>query len=130
MALVSLGGALMFAVGFGLFGGIDFALADTPSKLTPGAAQALNLLENDLFFPFAIGSITFGVATGLAIVRSGLLPAWLGWVVLVLGILAATPAALIGLVGLLIWSLVVSIMIFQRSAQPAADAPLVAPATA
>lgn len=128
LALVALGGSLMFAVGFAIFAGIDFSLADTPSKLTPAAARALNLINNDLVFPFAVGSIVFGVATGLAIVRSRLLPAWIGWVVLVLGILAGTPVGIVGLFGLLIWSAVVSILIYLRGARATAERPAVAPA--
>jgi hypothetical protein len=128
MALLGLGGALMFALGFAVFGGVDFALADVPKKLTPDAAQALNVLDNELFLPLFIGAVVFGVATGLAIVRSGLLPAWLGWAVLVFGIAVGTPAFFIGLIGLLIWTLVVSVLIYRRSGlTPAGRAP--APAT-
>jgi hypothetical protein len=56
----------------------------------------------------------------LAVVRSGLLPAWLGGAVLVFGIAAGTPAFAVGTIGLVIWTLVVSVLIYQRSAPPAA----------
>lgn len=128
MALLGLVGALLFTVGFLLFSGLDYALAYASHSLAPDAAQALNVLDNQLFLPLFVGAILFGVATGLAIVRSGLLPAWLGWAVLVFGIAAGTPAFFVGVIGLAIWTLVVSVLIYQRSAQPAAGEAVTAPA--
>lgn len=116
LATVGLGGAFLFALGFAIFAGVGFALADVPNRLTPGAAQALNVLDNDLFFPLAIGSVVFGIGIGLAIVRSGLLPVWLGWVVLVLGILSVPLFPLY--FALLLWTVVVSILMYLRLGEP------------
>jgi hypothetical protein len=128
MAQLGLVGALLFTMGLLLFSGIDYALAYASHSLAPDAAQALNVLDNQLFLPLFIGAIVFGVATGLAIVRSGLLPAWLGWAVLVFGIATGTPAFFVGTIGLVIWALVVSVLIYQRSGQPAAGEVITAPA--
>jgi hypothetical protein len=119
LAAVGLGGALVFAVGMAIFAGLGFALADVPGKLSPGAAQALNVLENDLFMPFAVGSIVFGVAMGLAIVRGRELAPWLGWALLALGILsvAVFPLYLV----LLVWIVVVSILLYRRTGELRAD---------
>jgi len=46
-ALVPVGAALL-AVGLTVVSGIDYALADVPSHLGAGAAQALNVLDNDV----------------------------------------------------------------------------------
>lgn len=115
LAALGLAGAVLFVVGIALFGGIDYSLANASHTLAPNAAQALNVLDNQLFLPLFIGAVVFGVATGLAVVRSGLLPAWLGWVLLVLGIAAGTPAFVVGMIGLLVWTLVTSVLIYQRS---------------
>jgi hypothetical protein len=120
MALLGLVGASLFSVGFLMFGGIDYTLAYASHSLTPSAAQALNALDNQLFLPVFVGGLVFGISTGLAVVRSGLLPAWLGWAVLVFGIASGTPAFYVGFIGLVIWTLIVSILIYQRSGQPAA----------
>jgi hypothetical protein len=130
LSLLGLIGAALFTTGFVLFAGIDYALAYGSHSLSPDAAQALNLLDNELFLPLFVGAIVFGVGIGLAIVRSGLLPAWLGWAILVFGIAAGTPAFFIGIIGLAIWTLVTSVLIFQRSAGPPARSPGPAPATA
>lgn len=119
MALLGLVGALLFAVGLLVFGGIDYTLAYASKSLAPDAAQALNALDNQLFLPVFVGGLVFGIGTGLAVVRSGLLPAWLGWAVLVFGIASGTPAFFVGIIGLAIWTLVVSVLIYKRSGQPA-----------
>jgi hypothetical protein len=79
LAALSFGGALVLAVGFASFSGIGQALADVPNKLDPSAAQALNLLSNDFFFPFLVGTAVFLIGSGLAVARTRTLPRWLGW---------------------------------------------------
>lgn len=127
MALLGLVGAFLFAVGFLVFGGIDYTLAYASHSLTPSAAQALNALDNQLFLPVFVGGLVFGISTGLAVVRSGLLPAWLGWAVLVFGIASGTPAFFVGIIGLAIWTLVVSVLIYKRSGQTAGRKAVPAP---
>jgi hypothetical protein len=51
LAALSFGGAVLVAAGGAIFGSLSIALSDVPSKLGPGAAQALNVLANDLFLP-------------------------------------------------------------------------------
>jgi hypothetical protein len=108
------------AVGATVYFGFDYVLAVVPSHLDPAAAQALNLLALKLAFPFALGGCVFGLASGLAILRSRQLPVWLGWVAIVIGLVMATPGVLLGLVALIVWTAVVSVLTFRRaSSQPA-----------
>lgn len=108
-------GAGMTAVGFMLFTGIEFSLADVPDKLTPSAAQALNLLDNDLFFPTIAGMCVFAVSSGLAIVRAAPLPKWLGWIAIAIGIISLSPAFLPAIILLSLWTATVSIVIYTRT---------------
>lgn len=127
-ALVLAGGVLMTA-GATLGSGVEYGLAHNLSSLTPATAQTLNLLSNELFLPIIAGAFVFGIASGLAILRGAPLPRWLGWVVVVLGIAAIIPpASFPSLLGFVIWSLIVSILIYRRtgpttSVGGAADAP-------
>lgn len=127
LSALVLAAASVLTVGVTLFAGIEFSLAADPSHLEPAAAQALNVLGNELFFPLAIGASVFGIAAGLAILRGARLPNWLGWVVLVLGIAEITPAGEIAFFGFIAWTAVVSILIYLRTgtvkAAPSADAP-------
>ena len=108
-------GAALFAVGFVISFGFDFALADVPSKLAPAAAQALNVASNDLWFLVPIGGGIFSIASGIAILRGGLLPKWLGWVTVVIGLAAGSPALFFALFALLLWVLVVIFLVYRRS---------------
>jgi len=113
-ALVPVGAALL-AVGLTVVSGIDYALADVPSHLGAGAAQALNVLDNDVFFTVLVGGGVFGIASAVAILRGATLPKWLGWVAVVLGIAMMTPAFWLAGIVLFVWVLIVSTLIYLRS---------------
>jgi hypothetical protein len=114
-AIVMLGGAVLIAAGFTVAVGIDYALTDVPSRLAPSAAQALNVLDNDVFFTVPLGGAVFAIPAGIAILRGAALPKWLGWVAIVLGIVMCSPAFFPAFLVLLVWALIVSILVYRRS---------------
>lgn len=124
LAATAFGGAVLFAVGGGLAAGLQFALADVPSKLSPAAAQALNLLENDLaVFALTAGVAVLLMAAGIAIVRSGLLPVWLGWVAIVIAVVGLTPVGFFAFLAAGVWTLIASILVYTRSGGSVGAAP-------
>lgn len=130
LAAVSLAGAVLLAVGGSIFASLAVALSDAPSTLSSGAAQALNVLSNDLFMPLIAGTSVFMIANGLAILRYRQLPVWLGWLALLIGVVAVTPVGFFAFLGTMAWVLIVSILIFVREARPPAPRPdEAAPAT-
>src|SRR5262249_39666993 len=88
--LIALGfsGMIIYVVGALTLVGLEYAAADVPAKITPAAEQALNVLQDSVFFAFLVGTAIFLVGSGLAIVASGALPKWLGWIAVPLGVLA------------------------------------------
>jgi hypothetical protein len=78
------------------------------------------VLYNDFFLGFPVGLGTFLLASALAILRTGVLPAWLGWVALLLGIISLTPIGFFAFFVVLAWIAVVSVMLFQQESRPAA----------
>jgi hypothetical protein len=89
---IAFAGGILFAVVGGVATGIELALADTPKNLTAATAAALNFLEGDV--PFILASMALGVmaiAAGIAMLKSQYLPTWLGWVSVVVGVLAVLP---------------------------------------
>jgi hypothetical protein len=115
VAALAFGGAILFAVSGALFAGLHFALGDTPGRLDPGAAQALNVLSNDAGIAATIGGLsTLLLATGVVALRARLLPAWLGWVTIVMGVVALTPIAFAAFIAMAPWSLIVSILLYRR----------------
>lgn len=101
------------AGGIAVYIGCDFALNASPGSLSPDAAQALNVLALRLVFPVVVGGFVFGLAAGVAVLRSHLLPAWLGWAAIVLGVLA--PIWILQVALLYLWAVVVSIVIYRRT---------------
>jgi hypothetical protein len=114
--LVLVGGGL-FALGVALFAGVAFTLADlagSDKAVDPGALQALNALESDLFLPGVLGLCVFYISTGLAIFGSGALPRGWGWLSVVLGVLCiAGPAGFVAFILSVPWMLVTAILLMR-----------------
>jgi len=128
MLTLAFAGMITFVIGGALWGSFVSAATDVPTKISPIAEQALNVLQNDIFVPMLIGSCVFMVGTGLAIELGRMLPRWLGWLAIVIGIVSVIPkVAFFGLLGMLGWTIVVCvyILVTQSSEEPvqAAAAP-------
>ncbi len=108
-------GASLLALGLTVWASIDFALADVPNHLSTSAAQALNVLGNDFIFPVNVGGCVFALAVAIGILRGARLPRWLGWVALPIALVMVTPAFAIGLLAIIIWILVTSILLWVRA---------------
>jgi hypothetical protein len=90
-ALVLVGGVLFVTLhavsDIGITGALGAKLAAFGAARDPGLSYALYLLT------FALDSVgdvlgsVFAVATGLLVVRAGVLPRWLGWVAIAVGVL-------------------------------------------
>ena len=123
LSTVAFGGGVVLAIGMLSFAGFTFALADTADDLTPAAAQALNALNSDFFFPVAAGLGTLMLATALSSLRSKALPAWLAWPALVLGIAALTPVGFFAFLLFGVWTLVTSVVLWRSFAAGTPAAP-------
>jgi hypothetical protein len=124
---VVLVGATLMAVGIAIDATISFAIAevvnDVGKNVQPVTVQTLQALWDNDFVPIAVGSTVFLIAAGIAIVQSGALPKWLGWVAIILAILGPTPAGFISFLGGAIWILIVSIMLTMQANRAVPPAP-------
>ncbi len=123
-------GAAIFAVAGGIDGTILIATAEAADDIEPASVQTLQALWDNDFVPFAIGITVFLVSIGLSILRTGVFPKWLGWVVLVLALVSVTPVGFIAFPGSGLLVLVLSIWLTLRARRAAAPpaAPPPAPA--
>jgi hypothetical protein len=112
---ISFAGAIFIAIAGSVFASVTIALTDVPDKLGPDAAQALNLLVNDFFAPLIAGVCVFMIANGIATLRYAVLPAWLGWIAILIGIVAVTPIGFFGFLAMAIWTLIVSVLLYART---------------
>jgi hypothetical protein len=122
-------GAGIVLVGFILVSSaLQFAVAESVGDVPPVATQTLSVLYSDCFFGFPVGFGTLLLASSLVILRTGVLPVWLGWASLVLAIVFVTPAGEFLFPLVLLWILVVSVMLYQKQS-PAAPAQAALPTT-
>jgi MFS family permease len=85
-------------------------------NLTPGAAEVFNNLGDGFFIAAELMLGGFFLAVGLASVRARALPVWVGWISLVLAVVAVIlPIGWAVLVfGLPLWVLLVSALLWLR----------------
>jgi hypothetical protein len=118
LSAVAFGGSLILATGVAFDATISFAIAEAAEDIEPASVQALQALWDNDWVPIAVGMIVILFSTGISIVRYGALPKWVGWLAIVLGIAAATPAGFIAFFGVGVWILTVSVILSMR-ARPA-----------
>jgi len=119
LATVGFAGAAIYATGLGLFMSSQISLIDAADKELGDAAVALNVVDNDNFGPCAIGLAIVLLASAWHVLSTRSLPVWLGWLALVLGIIAlAGPLGFIAFLAFPIWVLLVSVTLYR--ATPAA----------
>jgi hypothetical protein len=115
---LALVGSALFAVGGTIFAGLTFTLGDLADNLGPGSLQTLNALNSDMFFPVALGMFTFLMGAGASVINTEALPKWLGWVSVVLAVLALTPLGFFVFLAMALWILIVSAVLYMRGATP------------
>jgi hypothetical protein len=117
-------GWIVFAVGALAFAGFGFAAADVADEANVGddVIQTLSILNSD-FFPILTGGLAVAMlATGIAVLRHGGIPRWLGYVALLLGIAAVTPIGFFSFLVTGIWVLIVSVLLYRGEGAPTAGA--------
>jgi uncharacterized protein DUF4386 len=118
LSLVAFAGLLMVATGFAIDATISLTLVETVEDVEPATVQTLAaLFEND-FVPFAVGSGIFVLALGISTLRHGAFPKWLGWVAIVLAVIAVTPAGFVTALGAALLVGITSVMMALQARSP------------
>ncbi len=117
---IAFAGGISTAVCLMLTRGPDMAGAINEDDLTAEVAQGLNVIDEAFFVGAQVSAIVLVLATGLVAVRTGVLPRWLGFVSFVLALwLVIGPIGWLGLLTAFpVWVIVVSVLLWQRAAQP------------
>jgi hypothetical protein len=123
-------GAAIFTVGAAIDTTILVATAEAVDDIEPTSVQTLQALWDNDFIPLAVGIAVFLVSVGISILRTDVLPKWLGWVTLVLALVSLTPAGFFAFPGTGLLILVLSVWLAIRARRAAAPpaAPPPAPA--
>ncbi|HEX8053403.1 MAG TPA: hypothetical protein VF517_10450 [Thermoleophilaceae bacterium] len=129
LASIAQAGAAVFSAGLLVNSAIQFAAAQTAEDVSPQATEALGALYENFFFPMAGGMAVFLLAAGIGAVRHGAFDRRLGWMAVVIAVVALTPAGFFGFIASMIWVGLASIVLYRKkdplgsgAAQPPAPA--------
>ena len=109
------GGGILFATGLTIFAGLTFALGDVGTDIDPAAVQSLHVLNEDLFFPVAVGTVAFLLGGAAGILKTGVLPRWLAWLAILGVVIGLTPLGFFAIGLLALFTLVSSVMLAMRA---------------
>ena len=123
LSAIAFGGAIVLATGLAIDSTINFAAAEAADDLDPSGIHTLSALWQNDWIPFAVGALTFVLATSVSIVRFGVLAKWLGYLGILLAILLATPLGEFVFPVLGLWVIALSVMLALRDRKLAAGTP-------
>jgi hypothetical protein len=131
LPIVVLMGVSIVAVGGAIDSMLLFATAERADDISATSVQTIQAIWDNDFLVFFMGVLVFNWAVGISVLRSGVLPKWMGWAAVVFGVAnLAGPLGFVGVIGAALWVLVSSIMLALRARGPAAAAPAAAPPAA
>ena len=114
-------GGTVVAVGLVTGGSLILAMMIAADEGFEAPAQTLNVLNSAMWIPVVIGIAAMLFGAGLAVLRTGILPAWLGWVAAVVGVVSLLgPGGFVGFFVLPLWVGAAGVMLYLRKS-PVAD---------
>ena len=120
-------GASIFAVAGAIDGTLLLAMAEAADDIEPESLQTLQAFWDNDFVPFALGIAVFLISLAASILRTNVLPRWLGGVTLVLAVLSLSPLGFFALPATGVLVLVLSVMLTLRARRlgtpPSGDPP-------
>ena len=123
-------GLAIIAVGAAIDSMLLFAAAEAADDITGPQLQTIQALWDNDFLPLLLGIMVFLWSSGIAILRSDVLPKWLGWIAVVFAVISlAGPLGFISFPGALLFVIITGIVLTMRARSgPATPATPASPA--
>jgi hypothetical protein len=121
LSVLPLIGLAIVAVGASTDALLTFAAAEAAGDVPDSTIQTIQAIFDNDFATFSLGIMVFLWSVGLAVLKTGAMPKWMGWAAIVFGVVAiAGPIAFFAapLAGL--WILVASIVLSMQARSGAA----------
>jgi hypothetical protein len=124
LSLLPLIGTTIVGLGAAIDNMLLFAAAEAADTIPAEEVHVIQAIWDNDFLPFFLGIMVFNWSVGIAVLRSGALPKWMGWLAIVGGVVSlAGPIGFAGAFVALLWVIIASIMLSMRArsgpAQPA-----------
>jgi hypothetical protein len=117
---VLVAGAVLWAGGILLGSAFDLTLVSAVHHHQDAVARTINVINNDDWIPFIGGVAVTLIGAGMTVLTSRVLPVWLGWIALVVGIVSlAGPLGFVGFFIAPLWLLVAGVMLALTKGAPA-----------
>jgi hypothetical protein len=120
-------GLTIVAIGGAIDSMLLFAAAEAADDITAPQIQTIQAIWDNDFFPILLGIMVFLWSVGIAVLRSDVLPKWLGWFAIVFGVVAlAGPIGFVSFPAAFLWVIIAGVLLTMRArsmtARPAAPA--------
>jgi Domain of unknown function (DUF4386) len=120
-------GLTIVGVGAAIDNMLLFGAAEAAEDITGEQLQTIQAIWDNDFFPLLLGIMVFLWSVGIAVLRSDVLPKWMGWFALVFAVISlAGPLGFISFPGALLWVIIAGILLTMRArstpARPATPA--------
>jgi hypothetical protein len=123
LSILPLIAVAIVAVGAAIDGMLIFVSAEAVNDIPAPEIQTIQAIWDNDFLPFLLGILVFNWSVGLAVLRSGALPKWLGWWGIVFGVVSlAGPIGFFGAPGAGLWVIFASIALAMRARSGSAPA--------
>jgi hypothetical protein len=117
-------GAVTYAVALLLNAVVSLAEAGAAEDKRAEAAETLNRLNSTLWLPLVVGAGVLLIGAGLCVLRSGVLPSWLGWIALAVGVISLLgPGGFLGFFVAPLWIAAAGLLLYFRPGAAAVDPP-------
>ena len=119
---VAFGGALLAAAVFALVAMLEGAMANAAHAGEQQAVYTINQIHSYDWLGWNAAFAAMLLATGVGARRNRILPGWLTWVTIAIGLSLLTPLGFFGFLLLPVWLIVVGLLLFRGSAGPLSPA--------
>ena len=116
LAVLPLIGLTIVGVGAAFDNMLVFAAAERANDIPAESVRTIQAIWDNDFLPFFLGIMVFLWSVGIAVLRSGALPKWLGWLAIVGAVISlAGPIGFIGALVAALWILIASVVLAMRA---------------
>jgi Domain of unknown function (DUF4386) len=127
LAVLPLVGLAIVGVGAAIDNMLIFVAAEAADDIPAPEIQTIQAIWDNDFLPLFLGVLVFNWSVGLAVLQTGALPKWLGWLAIVAGVVSlAGPIGFFGALLAALWIIIASILLSMRARQATAPPPAAA----